>query len=65
MKTLHDLTANTILLLLLFFPGAQGAKSQRGDLTNPDAQHIQLVESDRIVGKYVHPHLIGDDRLVL
>jgi hypothetical protein len=65
MKTLHDLTTNTILLLLLFFPGAQGAKSQRGDLTNPDAQHIQLVESDRIVGKEYILILISPCRLLL
>lgn len=52
MKTLHYglFTTITLLLLVLLPPGVKGTESQRGDLTNPDAQNIQLVESDRIVG---------------
>jgi hypothetical protein len=43
----------SLLLLPLLLLGAHGALSRQGDLTNPDAQNIQLVESDRILGASV------------
>lgn len=48
------LLKSTILLLPLLLSGAEGAQSRRGDLSNPDVQNIQLVESERLVGTYAN-----------
>ena len=45
--------SSLLLLPLLLLLVAHRALSRQGDLTNPDAQNIQLVESDRILGASV------------
>jgi hypothetical protein len=41
-------------LLLILFPLAGVSAGKHGDLTNPDNQHIELMEDERIEGKRNH-----------